>query len=116
MTYLERKRKKTNSQDQDGRTGLLMNRSEGDGEPWTQIKEHKVEMVLFGHVTQRNENSILRRVMELEVEGRRAVGRPKKTWSKVVEEDMKLNIMKDMAENRKQWKQLILPPTVGVGN
>ena len=36
-------------------------------------------MVLFGHVTQRNENSILRRVMELEVEGRRAVGRPKKT-------------------------------------
>ena len=28
-----------------------------------------------------------------EVEGRRPVGRPKKTWSKVVEEDMrKLNI------------------------
>ena len=26
--------------------------------------------------------------MELEVEGRRPVGRPKKTWSKVVEEDM----------------------------
>ena len=27
--------------------------------------------------------------MELEVKGRRPVGRPKKTWSKVVEEDMK---------------------------
>ena len=27
--------------------------------------------------------------MELEVEGRRLVGRPKKIWSKVVEEDMR---------------------------
>ena len=44
----------------------------------------------------------------MEVEGRRPVGRPKKTWSKVVEEDTrKLNIMEDMAENRKQWRQLI---------
>ena len=32
-------------------------------------------------------------VMELEVEGRRLVGRSKKTWSKVMEEDIrKLNI------------------------
>ena len=52
------------------------------------------------HVKRRDKNSILRRAMELEVEGRRPVGRPKKTWSKVVEEDMrKLNITEDMAEN-----------------
>ena len=38
----------------------------------------------FSHVKRRDENSILRRVMELEVEGRRPVGRPKKTWSKVL--------------------------------
>ena len=39
--------------------------------------------------------------MELEVEGRRPVGRLKKTWSKVVEEGMrKLNITEDMAEDR----------------
>ena len=31
----------------------------------------------FGHVKRRDENSILRRVMELEVEGRRPVGKPK---------------------------------------
>ena len=55
--------------------------------------------------------------MELEEEGRRPVGRPKKTWSKVVKEDKrKLNITEDMAEDRKQWRQLILRPTVGVGN
>ena len=54
----------------------------------------------FGHVKRRDENSILRTAMELEEEVRRSVGRPKKTWSKVVEENMrKLNIT-DMAENR----------------
>ena len=37
----------------------------------------------FGHVKRKDENSILRRAMELEVEGRRPVGRPNKTWSKV---------------------------------
>ena len=37
-----------------------------------------------------------RRAMELEVAGRRPVGRKKKTWSTIVEED-KLNIMEEMA-------------------
>ena len=68
-------------------------------------------------VKRRNENSILVRAMELEVNVKRLVGRPKKTWSKVVEEDMrKLNIMEDMAEDRKQWRQLISRPTSGVGS
>ena len=71
----------------------------------------------FGHVERRDESSILRRTMELEVEGRRPVGRPKKTWSKLVEQDMrKLNITEDMADDRKQWRQLISRPTPGVGN
>ena len=39
--------------------------------------------------------------MELEVEGRRPVDRPKKNCSKVVKEDLrKLNITKDVAEDR----------------
>ena len=51
------------------------------------------------------------------IKGRRPVGRPKKTWSKVVEEDMrKLNITEDTAEDRKQWRQLISCLTPGVGN
>ena len=34
--------------------------------------------------------------------------RPKKSWREVVEEDMtKINITEDMAEDRKQWRQLI---------
>ena len=60
----------------------------------------------FGHVKHRDENSILKRVLELEVEVRRPVGRLKKIWSKAVEEDMrKLYVTKDMAEDRKQWRQ-----------
>ena len=44
------------------------------------------------------------------MEGRRPVGWPNKTWSKVVEEEMnKLNITKDMAEDRKQWRYHIQP-------
>ena len=77
----------------------------------------KTRMRWFGHVKHRDKNSILRRAMELEVKGRRPVGRPKTTWSRVVEEDMrKLNITEDMAEGRKQWRQLISHPTPGVGN
>ena len=68
----------------------------------------KTRLRWFGHVNRRDENSILKRAMELEVEGRRPVGRPKKTWSKIVEKDLrKLNIMEDMAEERHQWRRLV---------
>ena len=76
----------------------------------------KMSLRGFGHVKRKGENSILRRAMELEVEGRRPVGRPNKTWSKVVEEDMrKLNITEDMTGDRKQWRQFISYPTPRVG-
>ena len=77
----------------------------------------KTSLRWFGHVKHRDEYSILRRAMELEVEGTRPVGRPKKTWSKVVEEDTrKLTITEDMAEDRQHSRRLILHPTPGVGN
>ena len=71
-----------------------------------------------GYVKCRDEYSVLKRTMDLEKEGRRpASGRPKKTWSKVVEEDIKiLNITEDKAEDRKQWRLLISRPTQGVGD
>ena len=49
-----------------------------------------MRFIWFGHVKCRDENSILRRVMDLEVEGKRpvrcTVGRTKRAWGKVVEE------------------------------
>ena len=70
----------------------------------------------FGHVKRRDESSILRTALELEVEGRRPVGRPKKTWSMAVEENMRKLNTENMAEDRKKWRQLISLPTPGVGN
>ena len=102
----------------------------------------KMRLRWFGHVKHRDVYNILtcRRAMELKVEARRPVDRPKKTWSKVlqwkmrvearrpvgrpkntwgkvVEEDMrKLKVTEDMAEDRHQWRRLISHLTPGVGN
>ena len=63
-----------------------------------QISENEVEMVWPCKTL--DKNSILRGMMELEVESRRPVCWPK---SKIVKEEMmKLNITKDMAEDRKK--------------
>ena len=56
----------------------------------------KMRLRCFGHVKCRDENSIIRRAMKLEVEGRRPVGMLQKTWSKVVEDMRKLNITEDL--------------------
>ena len=63
--------------------------------------------------------SILRRVIDLEVESRRPVGKAKKTCCKVVEEDTrKLSITKDMAEDIHTAVEAthISCPTPGVEN
>ena len=67
----------------------------------------KMRLKWFSHVERKEENRALRRAMKLEVEDRRPVGSPKKTWSKVVEKNMmKLNITEDMAEDRHQWRRV----------
>ena len=66
------------------------------------LVEHRLRKTRLGwfvHVKRRDENSILREVMELEVEGRRPVGRPRKSWSKVVEED------KGSSTSQKIWQR-----------
>ena len=68
----------------------------------------KTRLKWFGHVKRRDENSILRRAVELAVRSRRSVRKPKKTWTKVVEDEIrKLNITEDIAEDRHQWRCLI---------
>ena len=70
----------------------------------------------FGHVKRREESNILKRVYDLDIGGRRPVGRPKKTWRKVVEEDMRtLNITEEAVEDRQRWKRLISRPTPEMG-
>ena len=40
-----------------------------------------------GHVLRRDDDSVLRVILNLEVSGKRKRGRPKKTWKKQVEEE-----------------------------
>ena len=70
----------------------------------------------FGHVKRREEDNILKRVYDMDIGGRRPVGRPKKTWRKVVEEDMRmLNITEEEVVDRQRWKRLISRPTPAMG-
>ena len=43
---------------------------------------------MFGYVARRDENEPLGKILHLKALGRRPPGRPKKTWSRNVEEDM----------------------------
>ena len=66
----------------------------------------------YGHVKRREEGHIIRRAMELEVEARRGRGRPKKTWSSCIQEDLrKLNLREEDIHDRREWERLIRRPT-----
>ena len=41
----------------------------------------------YGNVLRREDDHILRRALNFEVEGQRKKGRPKRTWKKLVEEE-----------------------------
>ena len=66
----------------------------------------------YGHVRRRDEQEPLCRIMELTVEGKRTPGRPKKSWRKTVEEDMRhVGAREEDALDRVRWKHLIARQT-----
>ena len=59
----------------------------------------------YGHVLRREKDDVLRRALAFEVDGVRRRGRPKKTWKKQVEEDIKkIKLNKEDAPNRGKWR------------
>ena len=59
----------------------------------------------YGHVLRREKDNVLRRALVFEVDGVRKRGRPKRTWKKQVEEDIKkIKLKKEDAPNRGQWR------------
>ena len=59
----------------------------------------------YGHVLRRDDDSVLRVALDLEVSGKRKHGRPKKNWKKQVEEDTeKIGLKKEDALNRDKWR------------
>ena len=62
----------------------------------------------YGHVLRKEDNDWVKKYMECEVEGARPRGRPKKTWTEIVEKDCRacgLNMEDAMCHNR--WRKQI---------
>ena len=60
----------------------------------------------YGHVMRKGNEDWVKDSMEHRVEGRRPVGRPRKTWLESVEADMaKLEIDKEDVHDRSKWRR-----------
>ncbi|XP_063532819.1 uncharacterized protein LOC134743355 [Cydia strobilella] len=60
----------------------------------------------YGHVMRRDECHIGKRMLEMNVDGRRAYGRPKKRWMDCVKEDMrKKGVSAEVTKDRGEWKR-----------
>ena len=71
-------------------------------------KIREARLSWFGHIQRREENYIGKRMMEMELPGRRKRGRPKRRFMDVVEEDMRVSgVRREDVFNRKFWKQRI---------
>jgi len=55
---------------------------------------------------------VLRLVYEMEVPGKRKVGRPRKTWKVTVRRDLEVfGVDENMAFDRRRWRKVITSPT-----
>ena len=62
----------------------------------------------YGHVERKDQENWVKRSTQIEVEGNRPAGRPKKTWLQTVKADCKqLKINPKDASNRGTWRQAI---------
>ena len=69
----------------------------------TKAREHRLRW--FGHVQRREDNYIGKRVLGMEIPGRRRRGRPKMKWMDRVESDMKeLELDVEDAMDRTRWR------------
>ena len=63
----------------------------------------------YGHVMRKSYEDWVKKCIEFRVEGRRPVGRPRKTWLESVEADMaELEIDKEDVHDRSKWRRNIM--------
>ena len=61
----------------------------------------------MGHVLRKDKDDWVRRSMEMVIEGKRGVGRPRMTWVKAVESDMRVKgLMREDVEDRTKWRAM----------
>ena len=62
----------------------------------------------YGHVKRREADNLSRKVMDMDVTGKRRRGRPRLRWTDNNREDMtKYELTADMTENRQYWKMMV---------
>ena len=62
----------------------------------------------YGHVVRRDEESIVKKGMMLQVNGQRKRGRPKQNWKRQVEESLKkVGLRVEEATDRARWKERV---------
>ena len=70
----------------------------------------------YGHVLRRDDDSVLRVALNLEVSGKRKRGRPKKTWKKQLEEETEIiGLKKEDALRRDKWRDRVRAIAEGMG-
>jgi len=59
----------------------------------------------YKHVLRKNADGVLRRALDFKVNRRRGVGRPRKLWRRLVEEEIrKIGLSQEDVLNRLKWK------------
>ena len=59
----------------------------------------------YGHVVRRDEESISKKAMMLQVNGQRKRGRPKQTWKRQVGESLMIGLRVEEATDRARWRE-----------
>ena len=63
----------------------------------------------YGHAMRKCDDKWMKKCMEYIVEGRRPVGRPRRTWLESVEADMaELEIDREEVHDRKKWRKNVM--------
>ena len=62
----------------------------------------------YGHVMRKDQEYVGRKIMEIELPGKKRRGRPKRRFVDVVKEDMgEVGVKETDVENRKMWRMMI---------
>ncbi|KAK3540053.1 hypothetical protein QTP70_023811 [Hemibagrus guttatus] len=76
------------------------------GRLWDKVREARLRW--FGHVQRRESEYIGRRMLDMELPGRRQRGRPKRRYMDGINEDMKLvGVCVEDTEDRDRWREMI---------
>ena len=70
----------------------------------------------FGHVYRKEQGDWVKRIKDLNIEGRRPPGRPQKSWNELVESDLReLRLRPTDAADRDGWRRAIREITSNLG-